>query len=247
MFHWNVGDDDKSQLRADEHQQPEQGGFHEAVGMQADAEHVGAEPGPAGDDVAADGQSGQAALADEAGPSRVQHEGVPEDDQHCAVFLWIPSPEAAPGLVGPDAAEDGADEGEEDREADDAVDHSADVFALVLGHRTAEDAFEDVENAQDAGEESGGVAEGDDDHVGGEPEIGVEHRLEHFHGMAIGGEVLGDNHGKKAGHGGGGDADAVAIEIFQAHSEDDDAPGDENGGGVQIRHGWAAGDVNTRQ
>src|SRR3954469_3724304 len=133
--------------------------------MEADAEHVGAEPGPAGDDVAADGEGGEASFADQAGPAGVEDQGVPEDDQDRAVFFWIPAPESAPGLVGPDAAENGADEGEENGEADDAVDHSAKLAAFVLGHGRAEDTFDHIDDAEHAGEERGGVAEGDDDDV----------------------------------------------------------------------------------
>ena len=47
-----------------------------------------------------------------------------DDDHEGAVFFGIPAPEAAPALVGPDAAEDGADKAEEGGKTGDAIDHS---------------------------------------------------------------------------------------------------------------------------
>ena len=56
------GDRHQSKLAEHESDQPRKCFLHEAVGMQADAEHVHAEPGEAGDDVAEDGHDHQAAL-----------------------------------------------------------------------------------------------------------------------------------------------------------------------------------------
>ena len=91
--------------------------------MQADAEHVDAEPGPARDDVADDGEVHQAAFAHEAAPARVQDGRVPEHDEQRAVFLRVPAPEPAPRLIGPDAAEHGAHKTEQRGETDDAINH----------------------------------------------------------------------------------------------------------------------------
>src|SRR5687767_13650093 len=59
-----------------EHEDREPGGpaLGEAVRVEADAELVHAEPGPAHDDVAEDAQQGQAALADHAAPAGVEDE-----------------------------------------------------------------------------------------------------------------------------------------------------------------------------
>ena len=92
-----------------------------AVGVQADAVLVDAEVRPGGDDVAGDGEHREATAFHEAAPAGVQHEGVPEHDHERAVFLRIPAPEAAPGVVGPETAQHGADEAEEDGEAERAV------------------------------------------------------------------------------------------------------------------------------
>ena len=45
------------------------------------------------------------------------------------IFFRIPTPETAPGLIGPDAAEDCAGEAEERGEADDGVNHFGKGFA----------------------------------------------------------------------------------------------------------------------
>ena len=58
------GDGHQSELAEHESDQPRKRFLHEAVGMQADAEHVDAEPGEAGDDVAEDRHDHEAALAE---------------------------------------------------------------------------------------------------------------------------------------------------------------------------------------
>src|SRR5687767_5607370 len=60
------------QLAGDESHQPLEARFHKAVGVEADAEHVHAEPGETGDDVAEDGHAHQAALLEDATPACVQ-------------------------------------------------------------------------------------------------------------------------------------------------------------------------------
>ena len=94
----------------------------EAIGMQANAELVGAEPRPGRHDIAEGRQHGHAAFLYEAGPAGVQDQSVPDDDQQRAVLLGIPAPETAPRLIGPDAAQHGAGEAQQRREANDAVD-----------------------------------------------------------------------------------------------------------------------------
>ena len=44
---------------------------------------------------------------------------------------------------------------------------------------------DDVDDAEEPGEERRGVAERDRDDVGREPEVGVEHGLEHLHRVAV--------------------------------------------------------------
>src|SRR6267142_1543797 len=70
--------------------------------MQADPEHVHAEPREAGDDIAEDSHDHQPTLPDESAPARMQNDRAPKHDQHCAIFLRVPAPESSPRLIGPD-------------------------------------------------------------------------------------------------------------------------------------------------
>src|SRR5438067_6874288 len=91
--------------------------------MKTDAEHVHAEPRETGDDIAEERHDHQTALSDESTPARMQNDCAPEDDEHRAVFLRVPAPEAAPGLIGPNPAEHCADKAEQCGETNDAVRH----------------------------------------------------------------------------------------------------------------------------
>ncbi len=238
------GDDDE--LGGGEGDQPPEGGAHESVGMEADAEEVGAEPRPAGDDVAADGEEVETAFLDHAAPAHVEDEGIPEDDDEGAIFLRVPTPEAAPGLVGPDAAEDGPDEGGEGGEAEDAVDHAGEAAGHVLGEGAGSDAEDDVEEGQEPGEVRGGISERDDDDVGREPEVGVEDRLHHLEGVAAEGQVVGDDECGKGEDAAGGEADGVLPDGFEQETESDRTPSDEDGGRVEVGDGWAAFEPHAR-
>ena len=101
--------------------------------MKPDAEHVDTEPRPAGDDVAKDGHHHQSPMFDQAAPAGVEDDSIPEHDEERAVFLRIPAPKAAPGLICPDAAENRSDEAEQRRETNDAVNHCARARARSPG------------------------------------------------------------------------------------------------------------------
>ena len=116
---------DDEDLAADEDHQPLERGVHEAVGVEANAEHVHAEPREAGHNVAEDRQVHNAAVAQQVAPSNVEDNRIPDHDEEGAVLLGVPAPEPAPGLVGPDAPQNGANEAEQGGEADDAIDHCA--------------------------------------------------------------------------------------------------------------------------
>jgi hypothetical protein len=165
----------------------------------------------------------------------VEDDGVPDDDEQRAVLLRVPAPEAAPRLVGPDAAEDGADEAEQRGEAHDAVDHADECVGGGLVQRAGEDAAEDVDEGQETGEKGGGVADGDDHHMRRQPEVRVEHRAHHLERVAGEREVVGDQEGGEADEPARHAADAVAEEFLQEEAEQDGAPADEQGRGVKVR------------
>jgi competence protein ComEC len=95
----------------------------EAVAVQADPQLVGAKPAPRRDNVATDGEQGKATWTNPAIPAGVEDRRVPEHDHERSVLLGIPTPEAAPAVVGPQAAQHRTDEAEEEREADHTVGH----------------------------------------------------------------------------------------------------------------------------
>src|SRR5438309_443830 len=174
---------DKCELAGDESAEPWKSFLHESIGMESNAEHVYAEPRKAGNDIAEDGHDHEAALPDEPTPARVEDYGAPENDQDRAVLLRIPAPETAPRLIGPDTAENRADEAEESRETNDAVGHARKRIGRFLFKRRREDAADDVNHREHSGEEHGGITSCNCDHVSGEPDVGVEHRLQHLEGV----------------------------------------------------------------
>src|SRR3954470_22506436 len=103
--------------------------------MQADAVRIHAKVRPGRDDVAGDGERCQTSAFYETTPAGVEHEGIPEHDHKGAIFFGVPSPEAAPRVVAPEAAEHRADEAEEDGEAKRAVKRAKHFRApLVVKH-----------------------------------------------------------------------------------------------------------------
>src|SRR5688572_11307174 len=119
-----AGDQDDGELTGDESHQPPECRIHESVAVQADAEHVYPEPAPGRDHVAEDGQTREPASLDQARPPDMQQHGVPNHNQQRAVFLRIPAPEPAPGLIRPDSAQDCSNETEQSRETNHTVDHA---------------------------------------------------------------------------------------------------------------------------
>ena len=163
-----------------------------------------------------------------------RNESVPEDDENSAVFLGVPTPEAASGLIGPDAAMNGADEAEEEGEADDAIYHGGEALSAGASNRGF--AREDEEgDAEEAGEEGGGIADGDGDDVGGEPEVAVEDARSGRPCVSPSpSEVVGDEEGGEPEGGCDGGDDAVAGETLGEESESDGDPGDEERGGMEV-------------
>ena len=112
--------------------------------------------------------------------------------------------------------------------------------------RGREDAAHDVDEGEESGEESGGVTERDADDVRGQPDVGVQHGAHHFHGVAVHGEMVRDEEGDEAEHRRGRAADAVAVEAFEENAQQDRAPADEDGGGIEIGHGRPPFQIHAR-
>ena len=81
--------------------------------------------------------------------------------------------------------------------------------------------------------------------MGREPEVGVEDGAHHLEGVAGHGEVVGNDEGGESDQGGHGGTDAVAIEAFEEGAEEDGAPTDEDGGGVEVSDGRAVLDIHA--
>lgn len=124
------GHEDK--LGGAESDQPGEGFVHKPVGVEADAEHVDAEPGEGGDDVAEDGHDHEPAAGYHFSPPDVKDQGIPENDHQGAVFLRVPAPKAAPALVRPDAAQHGSQKTEKRAETDDAIHHARQILSGVF-------------------------------------------------------------------------------------------------------------------
>ena len=171
----------------------------------------------------------------EAAPARVQNDRAPKDDQDRAVFFRVPAPETAPRLIGPDAAEHGADEAEERGKTNHAVGHARERIGRLLFQRAGEDAADDINDREHSGEEHGRITGGDRDHVRGQPDVGVEHGLQHFEGVAAAGEMMRDDQRDETNRARAGRADAVPKNSLEDQRHDDRAPADENGGRIKIR------------
>ena len=175
----------------------------------------------------------------------MEGDGAHDDDHEGAVFFGIPAPESTPTLVCPDASQDGANEAEEGGKTGDAVNHPGEGSGGGFVKAAPEDSEEGEGDGKGSGEEHGGVAEGDDDDVGREPEVGVEDGAHHLEGVAGHGEVVGNDEGGESDQGGHGGTDAVAIEAFEEGAEEDGAPTDEDGGGVEVSDGRAVLDIHA--
>ena len=148
--------------------------------METDAEHVDAEPAPARDDITKDGERHQSPLFHKTAPATVQNYGIPDYNHEGAIFFGIPAPEAAPRLVGPDAAEHRADEAEKRGEADDAVDHAGEGISSYGIEGLSKQAAHDINNRKETSEKSGGVASGHNHDVRREPKIRIKYGAHHF-------------------------------------------------------------------
>ena len=221
--------------------------------MQADAELVGAKPTPGGDDVAPDGKQRKPAGAQPAIPPCVERGCVPEHDHEGPVLLRVPAPEAAPAVVGPEAAQHRANEAEEERKTDHAVGHAIELILLIPGgepscrcrcHPAACDPLYDREDAEHSSQEGGAVAERDRDHVGGEPELRVEHGLQHVHRVARV-ETIGHHERESAADCRHEIAYAVGKQALQPQPRQHTGPADEHRGGIEIHYRRAAREVDA--
>ena len=164
-----------------------------------------------------------------------------------AVFLRIPTPETSPRVVGPEAAQHRADETEKYREAHHAVDHAGQIGGPLFRERGGQDTADDIQHTEQSGDECCRVAECNARHMRGQPELRIEHGLQHYKGVtAVRGQAIGDEQGGKAGDAGDDIANPQAIDPFEHHAQQHAAPAHEDGGGIQVRNRRPSGNVDPR-
>ena len=110
----------------------------------------------------------------------------------------------------------------------DAVSHARERIGSLFFQRAREDAAHDVNDGEHAGEKHGGVTGRDRDDVRGQPDVGIEHRLQHFEGVAAAGEMMGDDQRDKTNCARASRADAVSENALEYQRDDDRAPANEN-------------------
>jgi len=115
-------DEDEEDFDGDEGDGAGEAAAAEAVAVQTHAEDE-VHPIPGHDDAleGKDGADGHAKSSPFAGDAAVEQEQVAEQRNERPGFLGVPIPEAAPGVVRPNRAEDGADGEEEDSDLEGAV------------------------------------------------------------------------------------------------------------------------------
>src|SRR6516165_2036530 len=141
--------------------------------MQPDTEHINSKPRQAGDDIAKYGQHRDAPFVGVTTPASVQNDRVPNHDEERSVFLWIPTPEAPPGLIGPNTAKNRTDEAKQSGETDDSVDHAPERFRSRFIERFRQYAANDVNDSQKSSEKCRRIAESNRDNVSRKPDVCV--------------------------------------------------------------------------
>ena len=106
--------------------------------------------------------------------------------------------------------------------------------AVALSSERRKDAANDIDDRQHAGEKHGGVTGSDRNNVSREPDIGVEHSLQHLERIAAFGEMLSDNQGDKTDRAGAGCANAITEDSFQNERDNDRAPTNKDRGRIKV-------------
>ena len=81
----------------------------------------------------------------------------------------------------------------------------------------------------------------------GQPEVGVEHGLQHFKGVATGTQKLGDEQRQKSRNRGNGVAGSALVEKFNHHAEPCASPANEYSGGIKVGNGRPSLQVHTHE
>ena len=176
----------------------------------------------------------------------MQYQRVPQHDDQRAVFLRIPAPEAAPGVVGPQTSEHRPKEAEQDGKAQHAVDYAGHLSAELRRERRRQHAAQHVIGAQQTGRVRCGVTERDAHDVRGQPELRIEDRLHDGERISLFTQKVGHQQRQKAGHRPHHVPHAVAVDHLDHKSEQHRSPRDEDRRGVQVGDRGPTRNVNPR-
>src|SRR5438046_10735402 len=83
---------DNAKLKGHKSNQPFEGGIHETIGVEADAEHIYSEPGETRYDISEDREVHEPPFANKSTPASMKDQRIPDHDQQRAVLLGVPSP-----------------------------------------------------------------------------------------------------------------------------------------------------------
>ena len=170
---------------------------------------------------------------------------APQHDHQRAVLLGVPSPETPPRLVGPDPAQHGARERQDQPERQRSEQKPVGLAqARAVAARL--DVLEQVDVPDEPREDAGAVSERDHHHVGGQPEVGVQHRLELPQRVALGGELAGDPQQQEADRHPADGAHAIAP-VAQEQTRSGRSPGHEHERLVQRGDRRPAADDHAQQ
>ena len=91
-----VGQSDHNNLGNNKGHQWVESLVHKAVRVKPDAKHVGTKPRPSSDYISKDGQARNSPDPGNTGPSGVENDCIPDDNQQSTIFFGIPTPKSTP-------------------------------------------------------------------------------------------------------------------------------------------------------
>ena len=83
--------------------------------------------------------------------------------------------------------------------------------------------------------------------MGGQPDVGIKHRLHHLQGVAVGPEVMGNDQGDEADHAGTGGTNAITEQALYHQPQHNRTPADEDGRRVEIGDRRPALQIHARE
>ena len=115
---------DQQQLTDRKQKEPQRRPFSKSIRMEPNSQFVHAKPRPTRHNITRHHQSGQSSRTNQPTPACVQHQGIPQHNNECAVLLRIPTPKPSPGVIRPKSPQHGSDKAEKQGKAERAINPS---------------------------------------------------------------------------------------------------------------------------